>query len=74
MPPRHRPRPRPPRHEIMCVAMDSDGYRYRAWGYRPYRVERRALNECERYSYNPYSCYVRGCTRYRSVNPIFRWD
>lgn len=75
MPPRHRPRPRPPRHEIMCVAKDSYGYRYKAWGYRPYRVERIALNDCERYSYDPYSCYVRGCTRYRSIkNPIWRWD
>ena len=60
-PRRHRPPNRRPHREIVCVAVDREGYRYRARAYRPHRAERKAMRRCERNSYYPYSCWVRGC-------------
>ena len=61
-PPRHRPRPRPPRYtEIMCVARNGRGDIFRAYDYRAFRAENKALRRCERNSYRPRSCYVQGC-------------
>ncbi|MEC9282721.1 MAG: hypothetical protein VX642_08405 [Bdellovibrionota bacterium] len=63
-PPRHRPRPRPrpPRYtEVMCVAENGRGLRFRGYAYRPFRAEAKALRQCERASYRPRSCRILGC-------------
>lgn len=63
-PPRHRPRPRPrpPRYtEVMCVAENGRGLRFRGYAYRPFRAEAKALRQCERASYRPRSCRIVGC-------------
>lgn len=63
MPPRHRPRP--PHREVVCVAENGRGDRFRAYDYRPHRAEMKALRRCERNSYRPRSCWVIGCRRSR---------
>lgn len=54
--------PRRGRARYVCRARSWDGRNFDAVGYSPYRVERRALMNCERRSM---SCHSVGCRRVR---------
>ncbi|MAF90883.1 MAG: hypothetical protein CL674_06375 [Bdellovibrionaceae bacterium] len=59
---RPRPRPRPPKYkEVMCVAENDRGFRYRAYAFRPFRAEAKALRLCRNDFRRSRACRIVGC-------------
>ena len=64
--PRHQPprgvhRHPQPLREVMCVARNGRGMPFRAFAFRPFRAEIKAMRMCERNSFVPRTCHIIGC-------------